>query len=84
MKTIIMAVKDTKLGKMCQPFFVQNEAIAGRMIQATVREEGNQLHDFPEDFQVFKLGTFDEETGEITSKVEFVKNVTEYIKKENK
>lgn len=79
MRLDIMAIKDVKMGKMCQPFFTQNVEVAKRMVKSTISidKENNNLYKYPEDFQLFKLGTFNEEEGTIESKVEFITNITE-------
>lgn len=83
MKIELYCVKDIKLGKFAQPFSAPNKEIAKRMLMSTVNAKGNQINEFPEDFQMFKLGEYDEDTGELTSGVEFVINAIE-LKKEDK
>lgn len=78
MKVNIYSIKDTKLGKFAQPFNAPNDAIAKRMLNSTIKAGGNNIADYPEDFQLFKLGQYDEETGELTTENKFIANATEF------
>ena len=80
MKMELYSVKDTKLGSFAQAFNAPNEAIAKRMVQSTVNAKGNQINEYPEDFQLFKLGSYDDQTGELTSDVKFILNVIDLKK----
>ncbi len=82
MKVELYSVKDTKLGKFCTPFTAPNDEIAKRMLQSTIMAGGNNIAQFPEDFQLFKLGNYDEDTGELTTENKFLANATEFVKKE--
>lgn len=82
MKINLYSVKDSKLGKFCQPFTAPNDEIAKRMLQSTIRAGGNNIADYPEDFQLFKIGNYDEDTAELTTEQKFLANATEFIKKE--
>lgn len=77
----LYSVKDTKLGKYCQPFTAPNNEIAKRMLHSTVRAGGNNIADYPEDFQLYKLGHYEEDTGELHNEMEFIANATEFKEK---
>ncbi len=84
MKLNVYAIKDIKLGKFAQPIIANNDEIMKRMLTAAVNsEEITALREFPEDFDLYKIGEYSEETGKITSKVEFITNAA-MTKKSNK
>lgn len=58
------AVYDAKAGSFKPPYFCVNDAVAMRMFAQTVANV-EELHRFPEDFQMFYLGEFDDDTGKI-------------------
>lgn len=73
MVTKIYAFRDTKIGFM-QPFLQQNEAVAMRTLKIAVNDENSQIKAMAEDIQLYQLGTFDDESGEIKPEVKFVAN----------
>ena len=61
----IYCIKDTKAGFMT-PFYLQNDDIAIRSFKKAANEVNpNAVNDFPEDKELWFLGTFDERTGKI-------------------
>lgn len=82
MKTNIYAFKDTKIGFM-QPFLQQNEAVATRTLKMAVNDEHSQIRNMAEDIQLYQLGTFDDDTGEIKPKVKFVANAIDHKEVKN-
>ena len=77
MKTNIYAFRDTKIGFM-QPFLQQNEAVAMRTLKMAVNDEHSQIRNRAEDIQLYQLGTFDDDTGEIVPEVKFVANAIDH------
>lgn len=77
MKTNIYAFKDTKIGFM-QPFLQQNEAVAMRTLKMAVNDEQGPIRNMAEDIQLYQLGTFDDDTGEIMPEVKFVANAIDH------
>lgn len=72
MITKIFSVLDTKGCFFGQPFYDQREASAVRSFGDAVNDgsnPNNQWHKHPEDFQLFLIGEFDNETGHITGVV---------------
>lgn len=65
----IFAVLDVKLGAFAQPFFAQNSAFAQRMFFDAARDPNTMLGKHPQDFFLYRLGTFDEESGYIEALV---------------
>ena len=65
MKMVIVTILDTAAGAYGRPAFVASEGVAIRQFQDEVNRESddNQLYRHPDDFQLFYLGTFDDNTG---------------------
>lgn len=79
----LYSVKDTKLGKFGMPFTAPNDEIAKRNLIATIRAGDNNIAEFPEDFQLFKIGSMNDDTGELTTDVKFLANAIEYKEDKN-
>lgn len=77
MKTNIYAFRDTKIGFM-QPFLQQNEAVAMRTLKMAVNDEHSQIRNMAEDIQLYQLGTYDDDTGEIVPEVKFIANAIDH------
>lgn len=78
MKTNLYSVRDIKLQKYGIPFVAPNDEIAKRMLHSTISAGGTTMSEFPEDFQLYKLGNYDDDTGEFETENEFLANATEY------
>lgn len=65
MMKVIVAIRDVKAGLFMQPFFVPAVGVAVRNVQDEVRRvaDDNMLNKHPEDFELYELGTWDEEIG---------------------
>jgi len=74
---VACSVFDTASGLYGQPFFVPAPAAAVRSVsdEANRSAADNPLFNHPEDFVLFSLGTFDDVTGEFTSKVASIARV---------
>lgn len=59
----VFAVRDSKTEAFLPPFYSQTEAAAIRSFRASWMTSGHPFHDFPEDYSLFHLGTFDDATG---------------------
>lgn len=68
MPIIIVAVRDSAVGAYMQPSTVRapGQAIRGFQDEANRQDPQNTLWAHPEDFELWQLGYFDEETGDIT------------------
>ena len=83
MKLKIYSIKDTKIGYM-QPFYQNNEAVAVRNLSNAVNSpQLNNINQNLEDMELWQLGAFDDQTGEITSEIKFVIKAID-LKKETK
>lgn len=65
MKFIVCAVRDIKANLYDRPFYAQSVGSAVRSFgDEVVREDpNNMLHKHPYDFELYQLGTYDDETG---------------------
>lgn len=57
------SIFDAKSGAFSAPFFAFNAAVAQRNVAAGVREGDSLLSRFPEDYQLYHVGSFDDGTG---------------------
>lgn len=82
----LYCVKDAKVG-MNQPFICKNDLEAMRSFQDTINREHlpgqpkSTLAEHPEDFSLFILGSFNQETGEIKPDVKFLIQAVDLVKK---
>jgi len=65
MKMVIVSIMDTAAGAYGRPAFVASEGVAVRQFQDEVNRssDDNQLYKHPDDFNLYYLGTFDDNTG---------------------
>lgn len=70
----IFAIKDDKTGSYSRPTYAVNQGACIRDMKILVNgdDQGNLISQYPEDFNLYRLGSFDQETGVITPKVEFI------------
>jgi hypothetical protein len=68
---IIVSVKDRAAGAFGRPFFVPSVGLAIRSFSDEVNRsaDDNQMNRHPDDFDLYELGTYDDETGIITCHV---------------
>ncbi|WNK13720.1 MAG: nonstructural protein [Microvirus sp.] len=59
-------VYDTKSAIFANPFVSQNKMTALRDFQQAANDPQSQISNYPEDFILFEIGTFDENTGSIS------------------
>lgn len=75
MKLKIYAIKDTVVGELANPFYLNNDEEAKRAFKNAVNSQsGSNIAMNYQDMQLYKLGEFDTVTGEINNKVEFIEN----------
>jgi len=68
MVQVVVAVKDVKGENFTQPWFVGTEAVAVRSFSDLVNdpERGGTVHTHPEDYQLYVIATYDDNTGKFT------------------
>lgn len=69
MKQELFSIFDIKAATFGGPFIAHNAALAMRNVSAAVRDGVSLLSKYPEDFQLFHLGSFDDEAGRFDSLV---------------
>lgn len=77
MKLKIYAIKDTVVGSYMNPFYLHNNNEAKRAFKNAIKDERSEANKTYKDLQLYCLGTYNNETGQIESNVEFVMNGTE-------
>ncbi|WNK14874.1 MAG: nonstructural protein [Microvirus sp.] len=65
MKKVIVAVKDRAIDAYMNPFTVQHTNAACRAFQDEVNRDKSEMNQHPEDYELYKLAEYNEETGEI-------------------
>lgn len=58
----VYSIKDTK-GSFYEPMLAQNDALAVRNVRGVVNSGKGLLAQYPEDFELWFIGEFDEVTG---------------------
>lgn len=66
MKIKIFAVHDVKAEAFGNPMFMNNEQIAIRGLAGAVADPASVLSQSPEDFNLYELGEYDDNSGLIT------------------
>lgn len=63
---IVCAVRDAAAGNFMRPFYLVSEGMAVRSFQDEVNRQAddNLMYAHPEDFELFKLGSWDDNSGE--------------------
>lgn len=67
MITQLYAVYDSAAKTYGQPFCAQNRQIAVRSFRMLVNDESSLVNKSPLDFALYQVGTFNDETADITS-----------------
>lgn len=67
MITRLYSIRDSKTGIYHKPWYSLNNEDAERGFKTVVNNpKSENIHDFPEDFDLFFLGTYDDNTGLVT------------------
>jgi len=69
MKIQVYSVYDSVAELYSQPFYSHSNLTAQRLLQNAVNAEGHNYNANPEDYTLFNLGEFDDNTGVSTSKI---------------
>lgn len=65
MKLLIFSVFDSKASAFLPVFMMRSNGEAMRMFQDEVNREGSEFAKHPEDYTLFRVGEFDQLTGEL-------------------
>lgn len=70
----IFSIKDTNANTYQPPFFQRTPEAAIRLFKLEVNraDQHNLVYQYPEDFELHYLGTFNEETGEIKAQHQLI------------
>lgn len=66
MKAKLYSVKDVQLNLFNLPMFLSNETLAVRALYRTIDQPDSPITPFAENFFLFELGEWDDETGVVT------------------
>lgn len=73
MNNEMFAIRDRKIGAYKAPFTARNAGDATRMFAGAIKQGNTQLSEYPEDFDLFYIGSFNDLSGQLDSvKPEFV------------
>lgn len=62
----IYAIRDNKVGAFMQPFYMNTNAAAIRAFDDLVNDGKSGVNKHPEDYELYLLGVYDDNTGRIT------------------
>jgi len=62
----MFAIRDVKTESYGTPFFAQHRGHAIRMFQELANDKRSQVWKHPRDFVLFHVGSFDDQSGEVT------------------
>ncbi len=71
MITKLYSIKDTK-ADMGLPFAQMNDHVAMRTFKTLVNDEKQELSKYPEDLELYKIGSYDTATGQLTSEIKYL------------
>lgn len=80
-KLELYAVKDVVVGKYQNPILMHNDNEAIRSLKEAGLKTDGMIYQHAEDIQLWHLGTYYPDTGEIISNVYIIGNVIDYVKK---
>mgnify|MGYP000620660398 CR=1 FL=1 len=84
MEKKIYSIRDNKVGTFSPPTHASHETELTRVLSEIVQcQTEHNFHKYPQDYELFQLGTFNEETGKLKVFDEklFILNLTDLIPK---
>lgn len=80
----IYSLKDEKAEAFSQPFFMDTDGQALRALDGIVNNPETQVNRYPQDFTLYRLGTYDEKTGRLESREtpKLLASATDFVKHE--
>lgn len=67
MKQLAFALYDSKAKYFTPPFFCANEMVAQRMVMGLCQDPKSMVGQFPNDWTLFQIGTYDDEKAELVA-----------------
>lgn len=65
MITKAFSIRDVKAGTYNPPFFQYTPGMAERAVKHMMKDPGSMLGTYPSDFELFEVGSFDDESGRV-------------------
>ncbi len=82
-KLMAYAVKDLQTKTFTNPFFTSNDTTATRGFEQAVNNKDTQYNQYPEDYTLYCVASYNIETGEITPEaIRSIINATKLLKEE--
>lgn len=75
----IYAIRDLKANKYQQPWLAINDEVAIRQFKTLCQDKSTLFGNYPEDFDLMKLGEYSEDNGSIVSDVTSIANGSSLI-----
>lgn len=63
----VFCIYDSKIKDYVQPFYMHHEGEAIRGFENVCNDPNTKFYQYPEDFHLFHLGSFDSATGKFTN-----------------
>jgi len=84
MKHVVIAMRDSALNAFSRPMFAPTTAAAVRSFRDEVNRKSpdNHMHNHPDDFELFQIAVFEDETGEFAPNIERLARAKDLINKE--
>ena len=70
----LYSVKDVKAASYFRPFPSVNDQVAIRDLKSLVNSKESEISNYPEDYELWYIGDFDEKIGTIVSDLNFLVN----------
>lgn len=82
MLTSIYVLHDITAESHTYPFFAHNDQIATRSVSNMVNQPGSTVYDNPEDFRLYRIGTYNDENALIeNTERTFIVRASDLVKK---
>lgn len=63
MKHVVFSIRDSAVGAFMRPFTAAAQGAAVRSFMDEVQRSDSEMGKHPKDYEMFRLGTFDDESG---------------------
>lgn len=70
----IFAIKDLKIGSFTKPFVDTHEQNAIRGFEQVINDKQSMYAKYPEDFELWKIGSFNDESGKVEGNIQCLTN----------
>lgn len=75
----LYSIFDKKAAAYIPPFFMHNDQVALRACANCVADPTHQWHMNPGDYDLYRLGIFDDASGEIVPDMQFIVSLTTFV-----